>query len=113
MVKSFNDAERIQRNYCRQYIRHMLIYRFSMEELRQKARKQGMPFKRKPKYDRHVDEFVWFEDKIYEAMNERLRRIMVLEEKLLFEPRGSVQISEDDQRYFNDESEKLLYEIVK
>ena len=114
MIKRFNDAERIQRNYCRQYIRQILIYRFSMKELRRIARAQGMQYKRRTaKYDRHVDEFTWFEDKIYEAMGEIMRSVMVKLERQLFEPYNSVQIDDIDLHYFNIEFEKLLYDIVK
>lgn len=113
MVKSFNDSERIRANYCRQEIRHILIYRFSMEELRRIAREQGMPYKRRTaKYDRHVDEFTWFEDKIYNAMSESIRSSIVKYELRLFMPYDSINITEEDSRNW-DEFEKIMYEIVK
>lgn len=113
MVTSFNDSERIQANYCRQFIRHMLIYRFSMKELRRIAREQGMPYKRRTaEYDRHVDEFIWFEDKIYKALNESIRKSIVKSELRLFMPLDSINITEEDNRNQN-EFEKIMYKIVK
>ena len=113
MVKSFNDSERIQRNYCCQAIRHMLIYRFSMKEIRRIAREQGMPYKRRTaQYDRHADEFSWFEHKIYDAMNESIRSSIVKYELRLFMPYDSINITEKDVRNW-DEFEKIIYEIVK
>jgi hypothetical protein len=113
MVKSFNDSERIRANYCRQEIRHMLIYRFSMKELRRIAREQGMPYKRRTaEYDRHVDEFTWFEDKIYNAMSESVRNSIMKYTLRLFMPYDSINITEEDNSNWN-EFEQIIYEIVK
>ena len=109
-MNQITDKERIRRNYCRHYIAHMLLYRFSMKDLTKFAKEQGL---KKEWKNRHVDEFVFFEDKIYEAMNERLKNITVKMEKRLYEPYGTVEISDDDVRYHNEEFEKLLYQIVK
>lgn len=106
------DEERIRRNYCRLYISHMLLYRFSMDQIRKIAKKQGMK-RTKGWSERHVDEFNWFCDKIYEAMDERLKNITILQEKQLFEPYGSVKIPNEDIKYHNEKFEELLYEIVK
>lgn len=111
MTTQFNDSERIQRNYCRQIIRHMLIYRFSMRDLRKIARKQGLR-KRKSDIDRHVEEFTWFEDRIYEALREPVRRTLVKYEKRLYEPIGSIQITKEDDRDWR-EFEQVFYSIVK
>ena len=113
MIKNFNDSERIQANYCRQEIRHMLIYRFSMKELRRIARAQGMQYKRRTaKYDRHIDEFTWFEDKIYNAMSEPIRKSVVKHVRRLFEPVNFINLTQEDYNNW-DEFEKLLYNIVK
>ena len=113
MSKCFNDSERIRRNYCRQEIRQMLIYRFSMKELRRIAREQGMPYKRRTaKYDRHADEFSWFERKIYDAMSESVRDSIMKYVLMLFMPYDSIKITEEDSRNWN-EFEKIIYEIVK
>jgi hypothetical protein len=112
-TKQFDDSERIRANYCRQSIRHMLIYRFSMEELRKIARKQGMPYKRHTaKYDRHIDEFTWFEDRIYNAMNEQIRDSIIKYELRLFMPCDSINITKEDDRNWV-EFEKIIYRIVK
>ena len=113
MIKSFNDSERIRANYCKQFIRHMLIYRFSMKELRRIAREQGMPYKRRTaQYDRHVNEFSWFEHKIYNALSESVRKSIVKYELRLFMPYDSINITEEDNRN-SIEFEKIMYEIVK
>jgi hypothetical protein len=113
MVKSFNDSERIRANYCRQEIRHMLIYRFSMKELRRIAREQGMPYKRRTaEYDRHVDEFTWFEDRIYNALSESVRDSVVKYARLLFEPVNFINLTREDNDNWN-EFERIMYEIVK
>lgn len=107
------DLERIRRNYCIQSIRHMLIYRFSMAELRRIARRQGMPYiKDADWHDRHCDEFSWFERKIYDAMSESVRNSVVKYERRLFEPMNSISITEEDHSNW-DEFEKTIYEIVK
>jgi len=113
MVKSFNDSERIRANYCRQEIRHMLIYRFSMKELRRIAREQGMPYKKRTaEYDRHVDEFTWFEDKIYNAMSESIRDSIMKYVRRLFEPVDFIHLTGLDLSNWN-EFEKIIYQIVK
>lgn len=113
MVTSFNDSERIRRNYCCQEIRHMLIYRFSMKELRRIAREQGMPYKRRTaENDRHVDEFNWFEDKIYNALSEPIRNSIMKYALRLFMLRDSINITKEDNHNWN-EFEKIIYEIVK
>lgn len=111
MVKGFNDAERIQANYCKQMIRHMLIYRFSMGDLRRIAKEQGM----QPSFrnlDRHVDEFNWFEDKIYRAMEEPIRKTLVKHVQMWFSPRNSIEMLPEDHKNWT-EFEKILYLIVK
>lgn len=113
MVKSFNDSERIRANYCRQEIRHMLIYRFSMKELRRIAREQGMPYKRRTaEYDRHIDEFTWFEDRIYKSLSESVRDSIVKYVLRLFTPYDSINITEEDNRNW-DEFEHTIYQVVK
>lgn len=111
MVKSFNDAERIRANYCKQMIRHMLIYRFSMEELRKIAKEQGMP-RSFNKLDRHVDEFNWFEDKIYKAMSEPIRNTIIKHVQMWFSPCNSIELLPEDHKNW-DEFEKIMYGIVK
>ena len=113
MVTSFNDSERIQANYCKQSIRHMLIYRFSMNELRRIAREQGMLYKRHTaKYDRHINEFIWFEDRIYKSLSESVRKSIVKYELRLFMPYDSINITEEDRRNW-DEFEHTIYQVVK
>ena len=113
MVKSFNDSERIRANYCRHEIRHMMIYRFSMKKLRRIAREQGMPYKRHTaNYDRHIDEFIWFEDKIYNAMSESIRESIVKYARMLFEPVDFVNFTQKDHNNW-EEFEKIMYQIVK
>ena len=113
MIKSFNDSERIRANYCKQEIRQMLIYRFSMKELRRIAREQGMPYKRHTaEYDRHVDEFNWFENKIYNALSESIRNSVVKYARMGFEPVNFIKLTQEDYDNSN-EFEKIIYEIVK
>lgn len=113
MVKGFNDAERIRTNYCKQMIRHMLIYRFSMEELRRIAKKQGMQRSLSlDKLDRHVEEFNWFEDKIYKALGEPIRKTIVKYVQMWFSPRNSIELLPEDHKNWG-EFENIMYEIVK
>lgn len=107
----FNDFERIQRNYCDQYVKHMLCYRFSYEDLRKIAARQGL--KKSQKYDRVIDELDFFSDKIYNQMDEKLKKITVKYEKRLFFEYNSIEITEEERAYHNDKFEKLLYEVVK
>lgn len=113
MGTRFNDSERIRANYCKQEIRQMLIYRFSMKELRRIAREQGMPYKRRTaQYDRHVDEFNWFENKIYKALSEPIRESIVKHVRMWFEPVDFINLTQEDHNNWN-EFEKIIYEIVK
>ena len=113
MVRSFNDSERIRANYCRQMIRHMLLYRFPIKELRRIARVQGMPYKRRTaKYDRYIDEFKWFEDRIYNALSESVRDSVMKYERMQFEPVDFINWTQKDHSNL-DEFEKIMYEIVK
>ena len=108
-----NDAERIRRNYCCGMIRHMLIYRFSMKELRQIARSQGMQYKkRRMCNDRHVDEFNWFEDLIYTQMTTSMRESIVKYERMKYEPVNFINITEEDNSNWNA-FEQLLYKVVQ
>lgn len=107
-----NDAERIRRNYCCGMIRHMLIYRFSMRELRQIARSQGMQYKKRPNVDRHVDEFTWFEDLIYTQMTTSMRESIVKYERMKYEPVNFINITEEDNSNWNA-FERLLYKVVQ
>ena len=84
-----------------------------MKELRKIAREQEMPYvRRTAKYDRHVREFNWFEDKIYNALSESVRNSVMKHERMLFEPVDFVNLTEKDHRNL-DEFEKIMYEIVK
>ena len=89
----------------------MLIYRFSMSDLRKIAKKQGLR-KRKSDIDRHADEFAWFENRIYEALREPVRRTLVKYEKRLYEPIDSIQITKEDNCDWR-EFEQVMYSIVK
>lgn len=112
-IKKFNDSERIRANYCKQEIRHILIYRFSMKELRRIAREQGMPYKKHTaKYDRHIDEFNWFENKIYNALSEPIRTSIVKHARMWFEPVDFIKLTLEDNNNL-DEFEKIMYSIVK
>ena len=110
-TKNFNDEERIRRNYCGHYIAHMLLYRFSMEKIRKIALKQGM-HRTKGWENRHVDEFNWFQEKIYNAMDEKLKNIIAKEEMRLYAPYGSINLSNEEIEYSN-KFEEILYNIVK
>lgn len=107
----FNDSERIQRNYCDKYVKHMLCYRFSYEDLRKIAAKQGL--KKSRKYDRAIDELDFFSDKIYEQMDEKLKKITVKCEKRLFFEYDSIEITEEERAYHNNKFEELLYKVVQ
>ena len=110
-VIMFNDSERIQYNYCTQFVKHMLTYRFSYDDLQKIANKQGL--KKSQEYDRVIDELDFFSDKIYNQMDEKLKKITVKLEKRLFFEYNSIIITEEERFYHNDKFEKLLYEVVK
>ena len=105
-----SDAERINANYCRMYIKGMLLNRFPVSDLTKAAEKRSGQMKYYN--NRDSEELDYLADEIYLAMDERLRNVMLKLEMRLFMPINSIDIENVDMQYFNEYFEPLFYKIV-